>query len=112
MNSLVIFPSELYSKDLAIIENKRAEKVLARHKLEKDRQIKIVVFNKSCAEGVVVEVTPHKIKLSLKNFQEVKKESTVKAYFIIGVCRPQFVRRIIESASIFRVEGVFFVRTE
>lgn len=110
VNSLLIFPDELLGDFRARLEGERARYAYETHGLRNGHVIKVSVLGGGRGEGRVFESSPDIVTLELRVDRSCLP--TVPLSLVVGVCRPQTIKKVIQSAVMFGAESLHFVRSE
>ena len=110
MNSLVVFEEELVDERTAELRGERAEYAYTTHELRIGASTKVSVWGGKRGVGEVTHASSDRVLVALSLDKPPLPSSRIEA--IVGVSRPQTVRKIIQAASAFGIDTVHFLKTE
>lgn len=110
MNSLLIHPDECSGPGKAVLRGARAEYGWDIHGLREGIPIKLAVLHGLRGSGVVTNAARQRIEIDL--VLDTPARTPLPFVLLVGVCRPQTVKKIIHLASMLGVESVLFVGTD
>ena len=110
MNSIVILPDEVRDGTTAILLGSRARYAIDTHGVREGQSIKVAVMDGMRGEGRVLSVAVHEVALALTLTQPAL--APIPVSLIVGVSRPQTVKKVIQSAVMFGVSSLHVVRSE
>jgi 16S rRNA (uracil1498-N3)-methyltransferase len=110
MNSLIILARECVGNKEAILTGDRARYAFETHELRQGNSCRVAVLGGLRGEGFVAEATVERVvmvlTLSLPSLERVPVD------LIVGVPRPQTVKKVIQAAVMLGVRSLHFVRSE
>ena len=110
MNSLVVLPSEVVDPTRALLEGARAAYAFATHGVREGQVVKIGVLGGLRGEGTVLEASPSRVVFETRLSLPSLKPAPVA--LIVGVSRPQTIKKVVQAAVMFGVSSLHFVRSE
>lgn len=110
MNSLLILPNECIERAEALLSGDRARYAYDTHGVRVGHTIKVGILGGLRGEGVVLEASPERVRFEVKVTQAAL--TPAKIDLIVGVPRPQTVKKVIQAAVMFGVTSLHFVRSE
>lgn len=110
MNSLIILPDEVRDGATATLVGPRARYAVTTHGVRQAQILKVGVMDGLRGEGRVTSVSNEAVTIEL-NLTEPAL-TPLPLSLIVGVSRPQTVKKIIQSAVMFGVSSLHFVRSE
>ena len=109
MNFLALYPNE-FESNLAVLEGNRAAYAEKIHNCKLNKKYQIVVIGQGRSTGQVIFIEESKVILELSTIQPVSLELNI--ILAVGICRPQSVKKVLQSAVIFGVREVVFLASE
>jgi RsmE family RNA methyltransferase len=110
MNSLIILPDEVGDGAVATLVGSRARYAVDTHEVQEGQSLKVGVMDGARGEGRVLSVSPEKVTIELNLTASALEPLAVS--LIVGVSRPQTVKKVIQSAVMFGVSSLHFVKSE
>ena len=110
MNSLIILPDEVRDEVVATLVGARARYAVDTHGVQEGQSLKVGVMDGARGEGRVLSVSPEKVTIELNLTASALEPLPVS--LIVGVSRPQTVKKVIQSAVMFGVSSLHFVKSE
>lgn len=110
MNSLLILPSECTQSELATLRGERARYAIDTHGVVEGQPIKIAVLNQGRGEGKILRVTQDLVEVSFT--LTLSAIAPVPLSLIVGVPRPQTVKKVVQAAVMFGAQELHFVKSE
>lgn len=110
MNSLIILQSECVDGSCAVLTGRRAQYAFETHGLRAGQRIKVGIFGGLRGEGDVTECSEERVVINLLVNMEALPARPVD--LIVGVSRPQTVKKVIQAAVMLGVQSLHFVRSE
>lgn len=110
MNSLVLVPHEVKDESHAVLEGARALYAFETHGVREGQLIKIAVLGGLRGEGRILSASREHVTLALA--LNLPSLSPIPVTLIVGVSRPQTVKKVIQAAVMFGVSSLQFVRSE
>lgn len=110
MNSVVILPDEVRDGGIAVLTGPRARYAIDTHGVREGQSLKVAVMDGMRGEGRVISVSSHEVTFALTLTEPALVPIPVS--LIVGVSRPQTVKKVIQSAVMFGVSSLHFVRSE
>ncbi|MCB0318400.1 MAG: RNA methyltransferase [Bdellovibrionales bacterium] len=108
MNCFLIYPDEVVGNK-AVIYGERAKELFKRHKLSTGISLKAGIFNSDLGTAKVLKVGEI---LELEFIPKHSPPKRLPVCLLCGLSRPQTVKKIIQSAVLFGIEELHFVKTE
>jgi len=110
MNSLIILPTECVAASCAILTGDRAVYAYATHEIRSGEVVKVAVLGGLRGEGRVIESSLQRVQLEL-NLRD--QPLPVRPWdLVVGVSRPQTIKKVIQAAVMLGVRSLHFVRSE
>jgi RsmE family RNA methyltransferase len=110
MNSLIILPDEFREGAIATLVGARARYAVATHEVRLGQTLKVGVMDGMRGEGLVTSVSTDAVTMTLNLTEPALAPLPVS--LIVGVSRPQTVKKVIQSAVMFGVSSLHFVRSD
>jgi len=110
MNSLIILAHECVDHKRAVLEGERARYACETHEVKAGVVCRIAVLGGLRGEGLVVEATSLRVVLQLSLSLPALERRPLD--LIVGVPRPQTVKKVIQAAAMLGVRSVHFVKSE
>jgi RsmE family RNA methyltransferase len=110
VNSLVLVPSEVVNSQQGVLLGARARYAYDQHGVRDGQSIKVGVVGGPRGFGIVSQASPERvvIELSLSSAHLPPVPITL----IVGVSRPQTIKKVIQAAVMFGVNALHFARSE
>ncbi|MEZ4753134.1 MAG: RsmE family RNA methyltransferase [Bdellovibrionota bacterium] len=106
MNLLLLYPEEL-DQGNALLKGKRAKELIDRHGLKSGDSLKVGIRNQGIGSGLV---TIQGEELIIDFTLEREPPARRPIFLICGISRPQTVKKVIQSAVLFGIKELHFVR--
>ena len=110
MNSLIILAAECVDGSSAVLEGQRACYAFETHGIRAGQRITVGVLNGLRGEAEVASASPSRVELSL--FLSDPPLSVRPIDLIVGVSRPQTIKKVVQVGVMLGVRSVHFVRSE
>lgn len=110
MNSLVVLPREIVGPTRALIEGVRAAYVFDTHGVREGQVVKIGVLGGLRGEGKILEATRDRVVLETN--LSLSSLTPLPVALVVGVSRPQTIKKVVQAAVMFGVSSLHFVRSE
>lgn len=110
MNSLVVLPDEVRDGATAVLVGRRARYAIDTHGVREGESLQVAVMDGLRGEGQVISVTSGEVTIALTLAESALDPLPLS--LIVGVSRPQTVKKVIQSAVMFGVSSLHFVRSE
>jgi RsmE family RNA methyltransferase len=110
MNSLIVLPDEVREGAIATLVGARARYAITTHEVREGQTLKVGVMDGMRGEGLVTSVSTDAVTIALSLTEPALAPLPVS--LIVGVSRPQTVKKVIQSAVMFGVSSLHFVRSE
>ena len=110
MNSLVLLPSEVLDPTRALLEGVRAAYAFETHGVREGHVVKVSVLGGLRGEATIVEASPARVLFETRLSLPCLKPLPVA--LIVGVSRPQTIKKVVQAAVMFGVSSLHFVRSE
>jgi 16S rRNA (uracil1498-N3)-methyltransferase len=110
VNSLVILPSECVDSCRAALLGPRARYALDTHGVVVGQPIKIAVLGLGRGEGRVSSVDHERIDIDFKIILPAMAPAPFS--LIVGVSRPQTIKKVVQASVMFGAQELHFVRSE
>jgi len=110
VNSLLILPNELVGPTSARLDGARALYAFETHGVRDGQTVKVCVLGGLRGEAKVLAATTVSISLELSVSLPPLEPNPFS--LIVGVSRPQTVKKVIQAAVMFGVSSLHFVRSE
>lgn len=117
MNSLIILPAECVDQEHAILLDKRAEYGFETHGLRPGQTVKCAIFGERRCMATILSATKTRIEVQLKECESAEEASSLcesgsHFHLIIGLSRPQTIKKVLQGATILGAGSVHFVSSE
>lgn len=109
MNLLLILPEEISAENIALIRGVRARELIQLHDLRKDLSIRAGVLGGKSGKATIKKIESEQLELEVDLYQPELPRSNCT--LLVGACRPQTSKRIIEFAACAGVNSLHFVRS-
>ncbi|MCO4792468.1 MAG: RsmE family RNA methyltransferase [Bacteriovoracaceae bacterium] len=110
MNFLWVFENEISEKDrVEITDSVRLEHLHNILKSKENDELKVVLLNQGIGKAKINSLSTEKVQLEIQNSNEGEKRS-IKV--LVGLSRPQTMKKVLELASSFPVSDLYFHRSE
>ncbi len=110
MNSLIILARECVGNKEAILTGDRARYAFETHELRQGTSCRVAILGGLRGEGLVAEATAERVVMALT--LSLPSLERVPIDLIVGVPRPQTVKKVIQAAVMLGVRSLHFVRSE
>ncbi len=110
MNFLLLYQSEIASDGVAVITGERVVAYAEEHPLKIGDRLPLVIYGERCGEACVKETS--KDRLVVQVVARTAGPQKLPVHCIVGVCRPQTVKKVIQIAATTGVASVCFVGAE
>lgn len=110
MNSLVLFPQEVRENAIAVLEGARARYAFDTHGVREGQSLKVGVMGGQRGQGRVILASTDQVTIELALSDECLKPIPVS--LLVGVSRPQTIKKVIQAAVMFGVSSLHFVKSE
>ncbi len=110
MNSLLLFPQEVRESAVAVLEGSRARYAFDTHGVREGQSLKVGVMGGQRGQGRVILASIDKVTIELVLSDECLKPIPVS--LLVGVSRPQTIKKVIQAAVMFGVSSLHFVKSE
>lgn len=106
----MLLQSELTDPTRAVVEGARAAYVYDTHGVREGQVIKVSVLGGLRGEGRILEATPSRV--CLETHLTLPCRELLPVALVVGVSRPQTIRKVVQAAVMFGVSSLHFVRSE
>ena len=110
MNSILILPEEIDSSSSASIGGDRARHLIQTHGLQTGLTVTAGVLGGMRGKATVQSISSEKVVLQLQLIEE--PFSRAPLHVIVGVPRPQTVKKVLNVCSMMGVSFISFIRSE
>lgn len=110
MNSLLILTQEVVNDTVARLEGARAVYAFETHGVRQGQTIKVGVLGGQRGEATVMKASPTVVELELRLTLPSFQPAPIS--LIVGVSRPQTIKKVVQAAVMFGVSSLHFVRSE
>jgi len=110
MNSLIILPGECVDGTCAVLTGQRALYAHDTHGVRAGQVIKVGILGGLRGEGRILESSPQRVAVELKVSQPCLAPRPID--LIVGVSRPQTIKKVVQAAVMFGARSLHFVRSE
>jgi RsmE family RNA methyltransferase len=110
MNSLIILPAECVDPTRGILSNERALYAYDTHGIREGQSIKVAVLGGRKGIGFVSAASKDHVEVFISG--ETTPSSLYPIDLIVGVSRPQTVKKVIQAATILGARSLHFVKSE
>ncbi len=110
MNSIIILPTECVDQSRATLQNRRADYAFSTHELRQGQVVKVAVLGGRRGLATVTSSTPTAVELALSLEHEPLDRKSID--LIVGLSRPQTVKKVIQAAVMLGVRSLHFVLSE
>ena len=107
MNYLV-FQNTDVEQSQAQIQGCRADELINLHELRKDLEISALVYGRQLCRARITDCQPGLLKVVLSDFSDPPEKKAL--HFIVGICRPQTVKKVISAAFALGAGRLDFIR--
>ncbi len=110
MNSLIILPFECVDTTCAVLQNNRASYAFGTHGIRVGQTLRVAVMGGLRGTGLVTESSAERVVLTIELSKAAIRHRSVD--LIVGVSRPQTVKKVIQAAVMLGVRSLHFVSSE
>ncbi len=110
MNSLIILPEECVDASCAVLSGARAGYAYETHGLRAGQRVKAALLGGLRGEALARESGPDRVVLELSLSIPAREPRPVD--LIVGVSRPQTIKKCVQAAVMLGVRSLHFVRSE
>lgn len=110
MNSLIILQSELVDQEKALLQGARASYAFSTHGLSVGRVVRVGVLGGRRGSATVINASPHVVELSVEFSDDPLVRKPID--LVVGLSRPQTVKKTIQAAVMLGVRSLRFVQSE
>lgn len=110
MNSLIVFPHERVESTSIVLGQARAQGVYSDYQGLVGRDVKFAFFGGERGVACVKEVTPSRVVLRIETVEPSLPLRRLD--LIVGLSRPQTVKKVIQAAVMLGVRSLHFVHTD
>lgn len=110
MNSLIILPTECVDPTKGILFEERAVYAYETHGVREGQQVKVAVLGGKKGIGVVLAASRERVEITISD--ETPPSPVLPIDLIVGVSRPQTVKKVIQAAAILGARSLHFVKSE
>lgn len=110
MNSLVVLPSEMMDQTRALLEGPRAAYAFDTHGVREGQVIKVSVLGGLRGEAKILEASTTRVLF--ETHLSLPCREPLPLSLVVGVCRPQTIKKVVQAAVMFGVSSLHFVRSE
>lgn len=110
MNLLLLRGEDILSETRAFISGSRANELLRLHDLKAGVRIKVGVLGGLIGECTVLSIGDQKLELEVSLSRKPPPKSPI--ILLVGLSRPQTIKKVIQAAVTLGVEELHFVRSE
>jgi len=110
MNSLIILPGECVDGTCAVVSDQRAAYAHGTHGVRAGQVVKVGVLGGLRGEGRVLESSPRRVMIELNVSHPCLSPRPID--LIVGVSRPQTIKKVVQAAVMFGARSLHFVRSE
>jgi len=110
VNSLVVLPDEIREGDRAVLVGSRARYAVDTHGVREGQSLKVAIMDGMRGEGRVLSVSPAEVLIAL-SLSEPRRDP-IPISLIVGVSRPQTIKKVIQSAVMVGARSIHFVKSE
>jgi 16S rRNA (uracil1498-N3)-methyltransferase len=110
VNSLVVLPSEMMDQTRALLEGARAAYAFDTHGVREGQLVKVSVLGGLRGEAKILEATSTRVFLETHLSLPCRERAPIS--LVVGVCRPQTIKKVVQAAVMFGVSSLHFVRSE
>ena len=110
MNSLIILPFECVDTTCAVLQNNRASYAFGTHGIRVGQTLRVAVMGGLRGTGLVTESSAERVVLTIELSKAAIRHRSVD--LIVGVSRPQTVKKVIQAAVMLGVRSLHFVSSD
>jgi RsmE family RNA methyltransferase len=109
LNSLLILPEEVLEEGGAVLTGARAARACHVHDLKEGITVSAAILGGNCGTALINVVTAERVELSISTPNAPPERTRIS--LVVGICRPQTVKKVIHAATCFGINELHFVRT-
>lgn len=110
MNSLIILPTECVDPTTGILTGERAAYAYDTHGVREGQQIKIGVLGLGKGIGLIKSARRERVEITITS--ESYSSNRYPIDLVVGISRPQTVKKVIQATVILGARSLHFVRSE
>lgn len=110
MNSLLVLPHELRDGGVAVLAGERARYAFDTHGVREGQVLKVAVMDGMRGEGRILSASSNEVSVQLSLSE--RGYQPIPVSLIVGVSRPQTIKKVIQAAVMCGVSSLHFVRSE
>jgi len=110
VNSLIILPQEVVNPSVARLEGSRALYAFETHGVREGQTVKVGVLGGLRGEAKITLATPARVECELR--LSLAHREPLPLALVVGVSRPQTIKKVVQAAVMFGVSSLHFVRSE
>ena len=110
MNSLIILPTECVDPTRGILSGERALYAFDTHGVRGGQSVKVAVLGGEKGIGFVHAASKERVEIIIS--RKLSSSSPLPVDLIVGVSRPQTVKKVIQAATILGARSLHFVKSE
>ncbi len=110
MNSLIILPAECVDVSCAVLEGARAAYAYDPHGIRAGQRVKAAVMGGLRGEALVKESSLQRVVLELSLTVAALEPRPLD--LVVGVSRPQTIKKVVQAAVMLGAKSLHFVRSE
>ena len=110
MNSLIILPAECVDVSCAVLEGARAAYAYDTHGIRAGQRVKAAVMGGLRGEALVKESSLQRVVLELSLTVAALEPRPLD--LVVGVSRPQTIKKVVQAAVMLGAKSLHFVRSE
>lgn len=111
MNYLPLLPGDFsHENKPIIITGSRARELINLHQLKEGLEIRALSYNHSVGSATVIDISKDHLVLVYKSSVTDFKKNPIN--LIIGLCRPQTVKKVLAAAQAFGVAAIEFIKSD
>lgn len=110
MNCLIFLPEEILDQERARVCGERAREVCALHELKTGLNLKAGVLGGKLGTAIVEEIKESQISFRHTFTKEPPGRPNIS--LVVAVPRPQTVKKVLQTAAVYGISRVFFVRSQ
>lgn len=111
MNSILFFPEELVSANRIKLSVARSEQVQKRHNPAPGKWQSSILFGLSRGECLLEESEQSYLEFEVR-WNDSNPNSTIALSVVVGISRPQTIKKILQYGASFGVKQLFFVKSQ
>jgi 16S rRNA (uracil1498-N3)-methyltransferase len=109
VNFLIVSPNEFLGPDRIILHNIRASVAARNHPLKIGEEIAIGVVGKGLGRAITTHICQERVELEITSIAQA--EPLLYTSLIVGLSRPQTVRKVLHIASVMGATELHLVKT-